>query len=54
MIKFAIPVIILFLVVLFWEKINSYIYQKTNMKINYIVFVILLIILSIIFTLLYF
>ena len=37
MIKFIIPAIIIFLIVLFWEKINEKIYKKFNIKINYIV-----------------
>ena len=40
MIKFIIPAIILFLIVLFWEKINEMINKKFNIKINYIVILI--------------
>ena len=54
MIKFIIPTIIIFLIVLFWEKINDKIYKKFNIRINYIAIISLLIILGIIFTLLYF
>ena len=54
MIKFIIPAVIVFLLVLFWEKINDYIYKKTNIKINYIISAIIFVILSIIFILLYF
>ena len=54
MIKFIIPAIIIFLIVLFWEKINDKIYKKFNIRINYIVAILLLIILGIIFILLYF
>jgi len=54
MIKFIIPAIIFFLIVLFWEKINEAIFKKFNIRINYIVITILLIILAIIFILLYF
>ncbi len=54
MLKFIIPAIIIFLIVLFWEKINAAIYKKFNIKINYIIMVILMIILGIIFTLLYY
>ena len=53
MIKFIIPAIIIFLIVLFWEKINDKIYKKFNIRINYIA-ILLLIILGIIFILLYF
>jgi hypothetical protein len=34
MIKFIIPAIIIFLIVLFWEKINEIIYKKFNIKIK--------------------
>mgnify|MGYP001314134255 CR=1 FL=1 len=54
MIKFIIPAIIVFLIVLFWEKINDLILKKFNIKINYIILIIFLIVLGIIFTLLYF
>ncbi len=54
MIKFIIPAIIVFLIVLFWEKINDLIYKKSNIKINYVVFVILIIFLAIVIALLYF
>ena len=46
MLKFIIPAVILFLIVLFWEKINDKIYEKFKIKINYIaltIFVIFLI-----------
>jgi len=39
---------------LFWEKINEFIYKKFKIKINYIVVIILLLILGIVLTLLYF
>jgi len=54
MIKFIIPAIIIFLIVLFWEKINDKIYKKFNIRINYIAAILVLIILGIIFILLYF
>ena len=54
MIKFIVPAVIVFLIVLFWEKINEFIYQKFNMKINYVVASILIIVLGIIIILLYF
>ena len=54
MLKFIVPAIIVFLIVLFWEKINNIIYEKFNIKINYIVLIIFLSILGIIITLLYF
>ena len=54
MVKFVIPAIIVFLIVLFWEKIQEFIYNKFNIKINYIVLAILIIILTIVMALLYF
>ena len=42
MLKFILPAIILFLTVLFWEKINELIYKKFNIKINYIAIIILI------------
>ena len=54
MIKFIIPAIIVFLLVLFWENISEMIYKKFNIKINYIVAMIIVAILGAIFTLLYF
>ena len=54
MIKFIIPAIIFFLIVLFWEKINALVYNKFNIKINYIGITILVLILLIILALLYF
>ena len=36
MLKFIIPAIIVFLIVLFWEKINEEIYKRLNIKINYL------------------
>tara|TARA_A100000164_G_scaffold78061_1_gene65903 strand:+ start:279 stop:443 length:165 start_codon:yes stop_codon:yes gene_type:complete len=54
MIKFIIPAIIVFLIVLFWENINKFVYEKFNIKINYIVAIIIVAILGAIFTLLYF
>ena len=54
MLKFIIPALIVFLIVLFWEKINEYIKTKFNIKINYIILTVFLIALGIIFALLYF
>jgi len=54
MIKFIVPAVIVFLIVLFWEKISDYIYKKTNIKINYIILIISLLVLGVIFILLYF
>ena len=54
MVKFVIPAIIVFLIVLFWEKIQEFFYNKFNIKMNYIVLAILTIILTIVMALLYF
>ena len=37
MIKFILPAIIVFLIVLFWEKIAEIILKKFNVRLNYIV-----------------
>ena len=54
MLKFIIPAIAFFLLVLFWEKINKKIYEKFKIKINYVILLILLIFIGAIFTLLYY
>jgi len=37
MIKYIIPAIIIFLVVLFWEKITDFFEKKFNIRLNYVV-----------------
>jgi len=37
MIKYILPAIIIFLIVLFWEKITEIVFKKFNIKLNYIV-----------------
>jgi hypothetical protein len=37
MIKYILPAIIIFLIVLFWEKIAEYVEKKFNIKLNYII-----------------
>jgi len=37
MIKYILPAIIIFLIVLFWEKITDFAEKKLNIKLNYIV-----------------
>ena len=54
MIKFIIPAVIVFLIVLFWEKINEFIYKKFKIKLNYFINIILIILLIIVLILLYF
>ena len=54
MIKFIIPVVVIFLLVLFWEKISEIIYKKFKLKINYIALILLTIFFAIVVSLLYF
>jgi len=54
MIKFIIPAVILFLIVLFWEKISEIILKKFKIKTNYIAVVLFSIIIGIILLLLYY
>ena len=37
MIKYIIPAVIIFLIVLFWEKISNIIEKKFNIKLNYLI-----------------
>ena len=48
MIKFIIPAIIVFLIVLFWEKIQEFFDNKFNIKMNYVVLAIFVVILTIV------
>jgi len=52
MIKFIIPTIIIFLIVLFWEKINKFIFDKFNIKLNYLFISAILLIIAVILLLL--
>jgi len=54
MLKFIIPAVLIFLIVLFWEKINHKIHQKFNLKINIIVLTAFILFLTGILILLYF
>ncbi len=54
MIKFIIPAVIIFLIVLFWEKISEKIKERFNIQVNYIALVLFLLVLGIIIALLYF
>ena len=54
MLKFVVPAIIFFLVVLFWEKINEKMYQKFKIKINLIIVMAALLFLLAVLILLYF
>ena len=37
MLKFIIPAVVIFLIILFWEKITEFVEKKLNIKLNYIV-----------------
>ena len=52
MIKYILPAIIVFLIILFWEKIKETVYKKFKIRLNYIVVILISLILVIIFFLL--
>ena len=52
MIKYILPAIIIFLIILFWEKITEYVYKKFKIRLNYIVVILISLILVVIFFLL--
>ena len=52
MIKFIVPAIIIFLIVLFWEKINEFIFDKFNIKLNYLLISAILLVIAVILLLL--
>ncbi len=52
MIKFIIPAIIVFLIVLFWEKITDFVQKKFNIKLNYIVVTLIIVVIAAIILLL--
>ena len=54
MLKFIIPAVIFFLIVLFWEKINEKIYQKFKVKINLVILTAALLFVLAVLILLYF
>ena len=51
MIKFVILAIIVFLIVLFWEKINELISKKFNFSLNYILVIATLLLVVVIYLL---
>ncbi len=53
MIKFIIPTIIIFLIVLFWEKIDQFIFKKFNIKLNYLLISFIVLVIALIILLLY-
>ena len=54
MIKYIIPALIIFLIVLFWEKITQFVEKKFNIKLNYIVVSIIIVVIAVILLLLNF
>ena len=54
MIKYILPAIIIFLIVLFWEKITQFVEKKFKIKLNYIVVSITIVVLTVILLLLNF
>ena len=42
MIKYLLPAIVILLIVLFWEKITDFVQKKFNIKLNYIVVIIII------------
>ena len=52
MIKYIIPAVVIFLIVLFWEKISNLIEKKFNIKLNYLIVSSLVLAISIILLLL--
>jgi len=54
MLKFIIPAVIFFLIVLFWEKINEKICQQFKVKINLVILIAALLFVLAVLILLYF
>jgi multidrug efflux pump subunit AcrB len=52
MIKYILPAIIIFLIVLFWEKITEYFLKRFKIKLNYIVLTSIIVAIGIIILLL--
>ena len=52
MIKYIIPAVAIFLIVLFWKKITKYVEQKLNIKLNYFVISSVILVVAIILLLL--
>jgi len=42
MIKYILPAIVILLIVLFWEKITDLVQKKFNIKLNYIVVILII------------
>ena len=54
MIKYLLPAIVILLIVLFWEKITEFVQKKFNIKLNYIVVIIIIAVITAIVLLLNF
>jgi len=52
MIKYILPAIIIFLIVLFWEKIQDFVEKRFNIKLNYIIIISIIAALTIVLLLL--
>jgi hypothetical protein len=52
MIKYIIPAILIFLIVLFWEKITEFFEKKLNIKLNYIVVSSIIVVIAVVLLLL--
>ena len=52
MLKFFVPVLFIFLIVLFWEKICELVYKKLNIKLNYLIVSAVLLVIAVIILLL--
>ena len=53
MLKFIIPAIIFFIIVLFWEKITFKMYKKFNIQLNYLIVSAICLVITAILLLLY-
>ncbi len=52
MLKFIIPAAVIFLIVLFWGKISQVIFEKFNIKLNYLLISTILLVTAIVIILL--
>ena len=52
MLKFIIPAVVIFLIVLFWEKITEFVEKKLNIKLNYIVVSSIIVVIAVVLLLL--
>ena len=48
MFKFIVPIIVILLVVIFWEKICDYIYNKFKIRLNYLIISAFLLVIAVI------